>query len=120
VCFDGRRPGAGPLMWAARESGRRGMVPEDCPVPAPDVVEDRGTPVWVWRDEHGWLSFWRMPGAVERYEISIPIGWRLRPDPDLGVVLADVRGNRLTAGAVFGRAEGREGGFRAGGRECLR
>lgn len=80
--------------------------------------EDRGTPFWIWRDGR-WASFWKMPGAIEKCEVSVPIGWHLKPDPDLGVVLVNVYGFSMNAMSVLYAAEGCRQGFRFRLREFI-
>lgn len=105
-----------PPVRTCRDCGWRGYVDvDDGPVPP----EDRGIPAWVYRDSDGWWSYWKLPRAVERVEVSVPIGWRLMSNPEHGVVLGNVWGNKLTAVAVLHHAERGEGGFRVRGREAV-
>jgi uncharacterized protein (DUF983 family) len=104
-----------PPVRTCRACGWRGYVDAD---DGPTGPEDRGTPVWVWRDEDGRPSFGRPRGGAARCEVSAPIGWRLGPDPADGVALVDVFGDRLSAGEVLRRAGRGEGGFRVRGWEA--
>lgn len=98
--------------------GRAYQLPSEL-LPAPTPPEDRGTPLWVWRDVDGWPSFERPRAAAERCEVSAPIGRRLATEPTGGVVLTDVFGARMTAARVLRLAERGEGGFRLRGREAV-
>jgi hypothetical protein len=105
-----------PPVRTCRACGWRGYVDAD---DGPAGPEDRGTPLWVWRDEDGRPSFDRPRGGAARCEVSTPIGWRLGPDPADGVALVDVFGRRLSAGEVLRLAGRGEGGFRIRGWEAM-
>lgn len=76
-----------------------------------DGPVDRGTPLWVWVNGPQ-VEFVPSITAVMR-EVSVPIGWRLVPDRESGVVLVSVFGERLDACQVWGLAAGKMRGFKA-------
>jgi hypothetical protein len=75
------------------------------------LPEDRGTPAWVW--VHDATARWEpFPAAELVVEVSVPIGWRLAPDPACGAALVHTCGARLTSGQAWGLAAAGRQGFR--------
>jgi hypothetical protein len=94
---------------------------DDCPAhrvimgsvtpPAPEPTEDRGTPHWIWHGPTG-ASFSPFAAADCRTEVSVPIGWSLRPDPREGVILVSTFGAKVDPLAALGLASFGQNGFR--------
>lgn len=79
--------------------------------PGPAPMEDRGTSYWVW--VHGATArFEPFAEAAMVVEVSVPIGWELRPDVGCGVALVNVYGERRTASEAWGLAAAGAGGFK--------
>lgn len=122
-CY-GMNPHAAPGRRYSAQTGHA----DDCPVhaaivadyaPAPDrpretatgPEEDRGTPVWIWSSA-SYVMFQPFDDATRRVEVSVPIGWDLRPDRDRGVVLRNVFGNVFPATKALEMAVIGADGFR--------
>jgi hypothetical protein len=75
------------------------------------VMEDRGTAHYIWADtKHA--SFIPFKFALERYEISVPIGWTLKPNPIEGVILQSIFLRQMSAPETLGHAIADSEGFR--------
>jgi hypothetical protein len=71
--------------------------------------EERGRPVRVWHiprgdDPIGWAGFNPPPGESYSVLLSLPIGWELERNLEIGAVLRDRFGTTLTARRAIGRA----------------
>lgn len=75
------------------------------------VVEDRGIRhrIWVGPDS---VSFDRIPTWSETFDVSVPIGWSLRPDLRRGVVLSNLFGQVESAATLLALARQGRFGFR--------
>ena len=74
-------------------------------------TEDRGTPCLIWKDEAGNHAFNWFPNA-EPMTISVPVGWSLFADPELGAMLRSVFGAEMLPASAARRAMDRRDGFR--------
>jgi hypothetical protein len=110
VEFDPLPPTAAESSFLARFAE---LAPGESTRPCPP--EDRGSPVYVWVDRELPGMAWFSPEAsARRYTLSVPIGWELRTDPDLGVILARPCAGPehvLTAGVALMMAKDRLLGF---------
>lgn len=69
------------------------------------LPESKGTPIHLWESWSWEVRFVPFPKS-ERLTIYIPAGWSLVSDPDFGVALSNVWGERFTAAEAVGRFHG--------------